>query len=914
MRFLRRFGFGLRALFRRGAMQDELDEELRVHLEMLTEDNMAQGMSSRAARRAAVIEFGGIERAKEDCRDSWGMQFVFGLYRDFRYAMRILLKSYGFTSLAIGSLALGIGVNIAVFTLANGIFLKHLSVENPGALRIVQWTGQNAKVSEYSGFVESSNGSWGSYDTGSFSSDDGSWVTCESFTGVQYRSMREAAGDLAEVFGYAGLSEVTARAEAGPFPIEGLVVSDNFFEGIDVRPYLGRTLGARLAPEEAGAAVLISYRLWEREYAADPGVIGRALTLNKKPYSIVGVLPPGFNGVSNGGAVDFYVTPVGSEFLLPGRSFESDNRWWIRVMARVRKGVSDELLQARLATAFSVGLDKTMEHPGLVVKEGGAGADPMRRVYRKPLALLLGVVGIVALVTCANLAGLCLSRGVARQHEFAIRAALGARPFVLGRQSLLENALLALGGGTLGIVLAIWIRKVILFLVPLPVEGLRYDFSFDLRVLGFALGLVVATSLLSGIFPALRAGRVDPLAGLSSRSSMSASRLRSGRVLVVAQMVLSVVLLAVGGLFVRSFLKVSHVDSGFSEENILLASLNLRTAGLEGDDITLFWEQAVERVKAIPGIDEVGISDFAMLGGSMSGGSFFRLPGRSESANEDVPNAHRLIIDEKYLAVMDIPLLRGRGLWRSDVKESRGVVLVNETFARTYFPEKGALGQLIVMGEETFEIVGVCGDVHYTDLRGDVPSTVYFSFRQWPWGLSSGYFSIRTSVEPMSLVEPLKRAISSLNADLPVTSVETQEAVRDRSLKPERMLAIMVGSLGGLALLLSCLGIFGLMAYNVRRRFAEIGVRMALGAMPNVVARSILKEAVVMGLFGVALGVPLAYLLSGLVEELLSAASTVDPYAYTSSVFILLFVAWIAAWIPARRASLVDPMSALRAE
>jgi predicted permease len=838
------------------------------------------------------------------------------IIQDVRFGLRMLAKNPGFTAVAVLSLALGIGANTAIFSLVNGILLSSLPVPNPQELRVIQWSGNEPKTSLVSGNMRPVAGGRGkSSGRLRVGTSAGQRVIMDAFTYSQYRALREQCAAQADIFGYKELHDVTVRARGEPFVAAGMIVTGNFFSGLDVRPVLGRLFTLEDDMPGAAPVVAISFGWWEKQFDLDPSVLGRTVTLNGNSYAIVGVLPREFAGVGLKRAEnEFYVPMSAQPHLMPGFSQTAPDHWWIKLMARLKPGVKEAQFQAMLDVTFAAQAASTMKEPQVELSSGRAGPAYDREFFRRPLLILLGVVGTVLLVACANLAGLSLARGAARQHELAVRAALGASRRRLIRQSLTESLMLALLGGTLGVVLAVWGKTIVSRLLAGSPEGLRYDLSLDLTVLGFTLVTALVAALLSGLLPALRAGYVDPLGGLKDRAAVGAPRLRTGRTLVTAQVALSVLLVVGAGLFLRTLLNLVRINPGFATENLLLFQLNPGAVGLHDAALTSFYERVQESLAAIPGVRAASLVQLKLLSGVMTGGSF-KLPAHPELDGEK-PFVYRLTVGETFFATMEIPIRLGRGFTAADADGATKVVVVNETFVRECLSNVYPIGQVLrdawTSPPNDWQIIGVCRDAKYTGIKTDVPPTVYFSYRQDRIGASC--FALRTAVPPLSLVSAVRKAVAAVDPNVPLSDVTTQKAVRDNSISQETMFATLCGALAGLAVLLSWIGLYGLMAYNVARRTGEIGIRMALGATRQNIAGPILREALLFTAFGMAAGVPAALALTRLIKSQLYGVQPNDPLTLIGAGGLLIAVAVLAAWIPARRAAKVDPKVALRYE
>lgn len=897
MNWLNRIRVWLRLLWQRPTLKREIDEELRLHMERQTAENLAAGMSPEDAAREARKRFGNVQTIREDCRDTRGASFGETTLQDMRFGLRMLRKNPGFTIIAVLSLGLGIGAGTAVFSLVNAILLRSLPVPNPHELRVLRWSGTDPKIGNF---------------TGSQDGDAAKHLTADSVSYPVFRSLREQCAVQADIFGFATLYDqsITVRARHEAFASQGLMVSDNFFSGLGAHVLIGRLLGPEDDRSGASPVTVITYGWWGKEFDLDPAVVGQPVTLNGHTFTIVGVLPRGFPGLSLGDKTEFYVPMSAQPQLMPSWPLTSPDCWWVRLMARKKPVTSEAQLQAALNVAFAREVETIMKEPKILMTDGRGGFSYDRNYYRKPLLLLLGIVGVVILVACANLAGLSLARGAARQHEFAVRAAIGAGQWRLIRQSLTESVIVALLGGGFGVLVALWGKTVISRLLAGSPDGLHYDTPLDLAVLGFTLAVSFVTAMLSGLLPAWRAGQIDPVAGLKAKGALGAPRLRAGKILVAAQIALSVLLLTGAGLYVRTLINLVRINPGFITENLLLFRLSPRAAGYRGARTAEFYDNAQRSLAAIPGVRSVTLTQNALLGGTMSGGAF-TLP-RHPSSSEMKPQAHRLTVSETFFATMGIRVLLGRELRAADVDGAPKVVVVNETFARKYLAEEYPIGQVLNVNGADWQIVGVCSDTKYTSIKNDIPPTMYLSFRQDSIGFAC--FAVRTALPPLAMATAARKAVAAVDPNVPLADITTQEAVRDKKISQEIMFATLVGALAGLAVLLACIGLYGLTAYNVARRTSEIGIRMALGATRANVAWPILREALLLAVVGLAVGVPVALGLARLIASQLYGVAPTDPVTLIGCSVLLIAVALVSAWIPARRAAKIDPMQALRYE
>ena len=892
--------YWFRALFQKRKLDADLDEEMRSHIELRTQVNIEAGMKPEEARYAAMRQFGWKESIQEKCRDLRGVRWLENLWQDIRFGARQLRKSPGFTAIAVVSISLGVGASTAVFSLVNAILLRSLPVPRPHELRVLEWSGSEVRMSSFEGVsVQSGN----------------RWSSADCVTHLTFQRLRDACAVQADVFGFCPVHEAVASVRGESFVAAGMMVSGNFFSGLDARPRLGRLLSE---DKDFGGVmnVVISHEWWKKYFGGDPAAIGQALALNGISFTIAGVLPPGFPSVRPGATSDFYVPmSAGSPFLYTPIS--ENWHWFVRLMARMKPGAADSQFRAALDVVFARETSAIMKEPKMQVEPGRGGFAYDRNSYGKPLAMMLGAVSLVMLIACANLAGFLLSRGAARHHELALRTALGAGRWRLIRQSLTESMLLGILGSGLGILLALWGSKSISRLWSGSPDGLRYDLSLDLTVLGFCLATAFATSLLSGLLPALWAGRADPVDGLKSRGHSGALRLRTGRFLVGAQICLSLLLLTGAGLYIRSFANLTRVEAGFNIERLLLVGLNLRAGGYTGTNAVQFYERAVNSVAALPGVRAATFSSFPLLNNDgWSGG--FAIKGRDLGAEA---NSSRLPVGETFFPTMGIPIKHGRGFEPADTgPDSPKVVVVNEKLVQKYLPGEDAVGLTFQLLGVDWRIVGVCQDFKYDNIKMGVEPTVYMPLKQLCFSPSIGknmgaaWLAVRTALPPLAAANAVRKTVAQIDPRAAVAKVTTQTILRDQGISQERLLAAICGAVGGLALFLAGIGLYGLMAYNVARRTSEFGIRMALGATRRIVAFDVLREAGALAAFGLGVGFPGALIVARLVRSQLYGVGAIDFPSLSAASLLLIAVAMLSAWIPARRAAQVEPMAALRAE
>jgi predicted permease len=809
-------------------------------------------------------------------------------FNDIKYAFRILCKKPVFTAVAVLSLAFGIGANTAIFSLLNAVLLRSLPVPNSHELRAISWDAKVKNTSVHSG-------GYGS----------------ETFPYPAYETFRDNAKGFSDIFAFSMLGNITTVTPIGASTANGLMVTGNFFTGYGANTLIGRTILPEDDRPEAELVTVITYRTWEKYFGLDPDVIGRTVALNRTSFTIIGVLPRSHVGPISGDPTDFYVPVAAQPHIYPHGSLTSTHHWWLQIMARRTSEISETQAEASLDLLFNQFLETSrdkMEEPQIILLDAKCGLGGQTEAA--PLWALQAVVSLVLLIACANLASLLLAQGAARKHEMTVRAAMGAGRWRLMRQSLTESLVLSLAGACLGLIIATWIKMALVNFLAGRDEGYNILINIDAHVLAFTIAVAGVTTILCGLIPAWHAGRVDPSVGLKESGTQAAPRLRLGKVLVAAQVGLSMLLVFGTGLLIQSLVNLRGVSPGFDIENLLVFSLNPGNAGYEGQDRINFYEQVREAIAGIPGSRSVAFSSVRLLSGAMWSSSI-SIPGRSDFSDKPL-NAHRLTVSDSFFETMGIPLLSGRNFNASDTPGAVRTAVVNETFARSFFPDGEALGQSFRTVQTEYQIIGLCRDIYYDNLREGVPPTMYFSYRQDPTG--SMTFEVRSALPAMSLVPAVRKVLANIDRSIPLENIKTQKQIIKDLIMEERLFALLCGSLTLLALTLSCIGLYGLMAYNVARRTSEMGIRLALGARPRDVAWPILREALILACIGIAIGLPVALALSRLIRSTFFGIKPHDPMTIIGSIILLLSVAALSAWVPARRAAKTDPMEALRYE
>ena len=811
------------------------------------------------------------------------------ILQDIRYGLRMIVKAPAFTALAMLALALGVCANTTIFSFVNGLLLRPLTgVKDPERLVAVY-------TSDYSSGLYSSS-SYPDY--------------------VDFRSQADVFESLAAYTG----TVLNATGETEAERLRGVIVTGNYFELLGVKAQLGRTLQVSDEQPSNEQLIVISEGLWQRRFSASPSVIGQTLRLNGKPYTIVGVTDPGFRGLRLGLPPEFWLPmTTASDDATSGRGDRG-----LELVGRLKPGVTPQQAQtqlttiaARLAQAYPETNLGTLARPNeprpvTVLREARVTPDAQIAIWRVSW-LLFAVVGLVLLIACANVANLLLARASVRRREIAVRLAVGASRGRLIRQLLTESLLLALFGGVLGLLLTQWTARMLPgFFPPTAADGL--DLSLDWRVLVFSLGITVLTAIMFGLAPALQSTRLSLVPSLKDEAGPHGQRLRRiglRDALVVSQVALSLVLLIGAALFVRSLRNAISFDPGFAAQNLLIASMQTRGANLNKQQGQAFYQQTVERVGSLPGVQSVTLTAIAPLGG---GGQRrgVQFEGYQPQQNEDT-ETNTNVIGLNYFSTMRIPLVAGRDFNTQDREGSPSVVIVNEEVARRYYGGN-AIGKRLKLGSDSpfSEIVGVARNAKYRNLREQTLPFIYIPLGQeYQSGMT---LMVSAAGDPAALVASVRNEMRALNKDIPVFSVQTMEERIGGQLAADRMIAVLLSIFGGGALLLAAIGIYGVMGYAVARRTREIGIRVALGAERRDILRLILGQGLLLIAIGAGVGLVLALAATRVLQSLLFGVSATDPVTFAFVLFVLVSVALLACYLPARRATKVDPLVALRYE
>ncbi len=905
MMAVRRFFAKLRNFFHPGRAEDELAREVASHLTLLEDEFLGSGLSPEEARLAAKRTYGGVEQTKELQRDERSFLWLEQLRQDVRIAARTLWNAPGFSLVTILILALGTGANTAIFSLIDSLLLKTLPVFRPEQLLQVNLRGKDL---------------WGR---------DNPFVSHPV-----WEQLRDRQDVFSGLFSYSiGRFNLATRGEARY--IQGNYVSGQFFDTLGLRPIVGRTL--TLADDRPGcpATVVLSYHFWQSEYGGRPEVIGQTLSLDQHRFLVLGVLGPGFTGVDVGRNSDLYI-PLCADRVLHGTASALENGMavWLHVMGRPKPGYSPAQVEARLRTLAGPVLaatlpphlrldqQETYRQRTFQVQPAAHGSSLVRTQYSRALAVLMVIVGLVLVITCVNLANLLLARSTARQREMAIRMALGCGRGRLLRQLVVECLLLSFTGTFLGMGLAQASARLLVGLLSTSVyqeSQVFLDLSMDIRVLAFTTGIALLTGFLFGLAPAWRATSVDPQTALkaNARGVVRGGTFEPGKILIVLQLALSLLLVTGAGLLLSTFFQLKTLSPGFDRQHVLLLRTSRRVEGDTAGERRLRWERILQELRAVPGVRSASYSDVTPLEGSINAGYIQTENGLARSQRPSL--IYLNLVSNRFFATLGTRLLAGRDFSGKDTVGSPAVAIVNQSFARGFFPGRSPLGQHYrsVQGNQPgdpIEIVGVVQDAKYASLREEVPPTAYLPASQEIRTGSSITFEVRTVAgSPTALIPALRSALATVDPDLLVQYQSFAEQI-DASLTRERLLTTLSSFFGGLALLLALLGLYGLLSYRMTRRRPEIGLRLALGAAPSDVLYGVLREGAVLIILGLLLGFLASLSATRWLASFLYGVQANDPRLLGSAAALLVSVALLANWIPARQASRLDPMTVLREE
>jgi predicted permease len=1006
---------------RRKRMLEDLDQDIRDHIERETQDNIERGMAPEEARYAAVRKFGNVMRVKEETREVWSLVWLEDLLQDTRYGLRMLRKSPGFTSVAILTLALGIGANTAIFSLIDAVMLRALPVENPAQLVLLKWSARNAP--NIHGYMTSGDcpmnvmpGAANPYGC--------------SFSEPMFREIAQA-NVLAATAAFANSGRLNLTGNGPATVINGQLVSGEFFRTMGLKAAAGRLFEAADDKPSAAPVAVLNYGYWQSAFGGSRDVIGRTIELNNVPFTIIGVAEQRFTGITPGSDYDVWL-PLSDAQRISDLMFwqnrSSDvSSWWLTIVGRLKPGTQLALAQAAVSGLFrnemlhgavplfhggemafrpggpggrgprsdqnfhgamppaggtgpggarmpmhkapggpvsvpreaagasisqSAGkapvilaappgtapeagpktLSAAADNPQVTLLPAQTGLTGARSEYSNPLYVLMLAVGIILLITCANVAGLMLARAAARQKEMAVRLALGAGRARVVRQLLTESVMLSVLGGALGILFAHWgAHAIVSFVSNNQTRPLGFATGVDLRVLAFTVTISLLTGILFGIAPTFRGARVDftPALKEGERSSGSSGHagkrwFSTGNALVVAQVALAIVVLVGAGLLVRTLQNLRSIDVGFDSHNILVFGIDPTLIGYKGTQVDAFYRDLLGRLAETPGVTSASYSILPLLSNRL-GITGFHWPGMPQ---DQASMADGLAVGPSFFATMHIPFLAGRDFNASDFKvaaansgvnpsSARTAVIVNQAFVQKYLGKENPLGKQFGESEGDangpatpgYEIIGVVRDAKYNSLRRDIQATMYT-----PQSVGGASFELRTAADPQALLPVIREVVAQVSTNLPLFDVKTESEQIDRLLFQERLVARLAGFFGLLALVLACVGLYGLLSYEVSRRTREIGIRLALGAQRERVLKLVLGQGIALAIAGAAVGIAVALGVTRYLASMLYDVHANDPLTMTAVAALLTLVALAACYIPACRAMRVDPLVALRYE
>jgi len=935
MNWLRELARRLGMLLDRRQFDADLEEEMRLHLEMRQQQQIEAGMTADDARQAALRRFGNPTLLAEKSHGAWGWRGFEELTQDAGYGLRLLRRNPSFTAVAVLTVALGIGANTAIFSLIDAVMLKMLPVEKPEQLVLLNWVAPGWPYMIHSLSGDSNR-------------DQSGRSTSTSFSYPIFEDIRAHAQAFSAVLAFADAERVNVGVSGEAGMAQGQLVSGDFFSTLGVPASIGRTITP--ADDEPGASPVatISYSCWLKRFGRDPQIVGKTVTVNGVTFTLVGVAASEFFGVQPGASIDIWlplsaqplVDPGWIAYATPGETskFTARDDWWVLIIGRLKPGASEQQARAALDVIVqqeSSGIEKppakrypeqALEPPTVKLTPAGGGLDELRSEFSEPLFILMCVVGFVLLIACANVANLLLARAASRQKEIAVRLALGGGRARLIRQLLVESVLLALLGGVVGVFLAYWASGILLKLMSSGREPITLHVAPNPGVLGFTAGVSVLTGILFGLAPALRGTRLDLTPALKegaarivgSGAPSSGRRQRLSQALVVVQIAMSLVLLIGAGLFVRSLTNLENENVGFDRRNILLFRVDPTQAGYHADRLATFYEQLRKRIEEIPGVRSASFSRHGLINAGM-GILGFSLQGfPPKSGHQDNGAVQANYVGPEFFETFGIPLLLGRTIVEQDTATAPKVAVVNRTFAQEYFQGRSPIGHRFGFGDQKTSsdivIVGVVGDSRYGKLRDDPQPTVYVPYYQHTKELEAVSFSVRTAGDPKNWIGGVGRAVQGLDRNLPVFDVKSEVEEINQATLEERLFAQLSGFFGILALALSSIGLYGMISYAVLRRTSEIGIRIALGAERTKILQMVLGEAMMLAVLGIAVGAPVAFVVSRLVGSLLYGLRPTDPPTVAIATIALLFVGFLAAYLPARRASRIPPVIALRYE
>jgi macrolide transport system ATP-binding/permease protein len=893
---------------------------MELHLAERADELQGDGMTAECARTEARRRFGNVGLTHEESREIWMTRFLSELIQDVRYGCRTMIANKAFSALAVLSLALGIGANTTIYSFMESILLRSLPVADPESLVVLNWHSrppQNANKES----VHVMHGLQGL----AWPGDKGEMVL-GIFPYGGFYTLQAATRDedpvFSSLFGYMNGRNKTLAVRGQATSASTEYVTGEYFRGLAISPAAGRLIGSEDDRPGAAPVAVISFAAGQQRFGEPSSAIGQRVLVDNVPLTVIGVTPPEFFGVDPAAAPDLYL-PLHTNLLVDGaraaRIYPDSNFYWIEMMGRLRPGVSMARAQAAMAPRFHQWVAATASTdgeraklPALILNPGAGGLGSLRRQYSQPLYVLLTMVGLILAIACANIANLLLARAAARRREMAVRLSLGAGRFRVVRQLLTESVMLASLGGAFGFLFAIWGVRSLTLLLSGGQQNLTLHAELNWHVLGVTAALSVVCGLLFGLAPAIQSTRPDVMPALKN-SSGGGPRRRAQNVLVVAQIAISFVILVAAGLFVRTLNNLHSVQLGYARENILLFSVNARQAGHRDPEMATFYGDLRKRFESIPGVSSATLSQSSIINAARAGQA---IKGSMKVGTVTVDDARVLAAGSRFLTTMQIPILAGREIDDRDQPGSRPVAVISERLARTYFEHENPVGRRITLPDENrdLEIVGVSANLRYGGLKNEDENAMSVFVAASQFSPDRITYALRTTGDPLRFVQSVNEIMREADSRIPVTNVVTQAAEIDRTISRELTFAKLCTGFAILALLTACVGLYGTMSYSVARQVGEIGIRMALGAQRGAVVWMVLRRVLLMVAVGLAISVPVALGASRLVKSFLFGTQPNDPGTLALAGVVLLSAAILAGYAPARRASRIDPLAALRQE
>jgi predicted permease len=926
MRWLYKLSLRLRSLFKRGRVEEELGDELRFHFEKLIDENVAKGMTPEEARYAALRELGGVEQIKEECRDMRRVNYMENFIQDVRYGVRMLAKSPGFTAIAVLTLALGIGANTAIFSLLDSVMLRNLPVRDPARLVLFADSPRESMSFNEPRSPDETLG------------PSGEWTL---FSYPLYEHFRDHSRSFEGICAFQTPEDTLAVHLEGPRQhgaaqvAQGKLVSGNFFSVLGVSAAMGRPLTPEDDRPGAPPVAVVSFEYWRSKLGGEAAVLGRVVDIDGVPMTLVGVMPSGFIGERvERDSADFWMPlslrPELTLTVMPQVKslLTNPNAYWLGMMGRLKPGVSRtqanaeidgelrQYLTGLMGAKISASERSQIEHDYVALAPGGRGLSALRYEYAEPLHILLAIVGLVLLIACANVANLLLARAASRQKEIAMRLALGATRGRVVRQLLVESVLLAALGGGAGALLASGGVRVLVSLVAAKVP---LNVTPDLAVFGFTMSVMLLTAIFSGLIPALKSTQVQLLPvikGGSLSTTAQPTRLGLGRSLVALQIAVSLLLLVSAGLLIRSLANLENQNLGFSPQHVLLVRINPELAGYKSKQLLSLYRELLDHIGALPGVRSASIGTTS----PMSGGETAADVSVEGQARPPAESTSQLVaVGPQYFETEGMRIVAGRGISSRDTAISPPIAVVNQAFARRFLPQDSSVGRRFSLGSPFvapgFEIVGIVEDAKYASAREEAEPIFFLSAYQMESILPYvNEIEIRAVSNPAGVTAEVRRAIQEIDSHLPITNVTTLSQQVNDSLGQQRAFSGLTGFFGILGLVLACVGLYGTMAYNVTRRTNEMGIRMALGAQRSDVLWMVLRQTLFLIGVGIAIGVPVALAAARLIASQLYGLKPSDPSTIIFAALVMAGAGLLASYVPARRATKVDPIVALRYE